>query len=96
MTLLKVMQIFDSVNKDLVEKIESIEYFDADNDFKLKLYYDDKEMDRGIPYEINLFYDGSSDLEVYSQEDGLALIPNEIIDNYLLFRETWKNSKMKI
>ena len=53
-------------------------------------------MDRGIPYEINLFYDGSSDLEVYSQEDVLALIPKENIDNYLLFRETWKNSKMKI
>ena len=98
MTLLKALTVLNDANPHLLEKVEGIEYFDSDEDYRLSFTYSDTDFNEYYGYIIDVFYDGTSSLSIHlpDEVDHEFVVPDEILQVYAEVQGIWKNFKKKI
>lgn len=86
---MNLVEVLNNFSDDINEKIESIEFDDGPDSYKLTVYAEDNELDYNHA-EIILFDGGETSLYIInSREENSIYIINEILDLYLKIKSEW-------
>ena len=87
---MNLVEVLNNFSEDINEKIESIEFNDGPDSYKLTVYAEDNELDYNQFAEIILFDGGETYLYIInSREENSIYIINEILDLYLKIKSEW-------